>query len=112
MSFDIEELKTPEAKAYMELVYLKDDIGLIQDLGRILSVHPPAHSLKRKVNTPVPKASRSKPLPPQSKIIAVEELSDSEDDEGLTPYQKPDEDPEDSDDDPTLINRAKPVPPV
>ena len=42
----------------------------------------------------------------------MEVLDDSEDDDDLIPYAKPDSDPEDEDEDPTLINRDKPKAPV
>ncbi|KAB8299171.1 hypothetical protein EYC80_001274 [Monilinia laxa] len=71
----------------------------------------------------ITKAAKSKPaskpnlLKGNSKIIAIEEIEDddeveSDDDDGLTPYAKPDSDAEDSDEDPTLITRNKPTAPV
>jgi telomere length regulation protein len=42
----------------------------------------------------------------------MEVLDDSEEDDDLVPYAKPDSDPEDEDEDPTMINRDKPKAPV
>ncbi|KAJ6262701.1 DNA replication checkpoint protein tel2 [Drechslerella dactyloides] len=42
----------------------------------------------------------------------IEELDSDSGDDDLIPYPKPDSDPEDSDDDATLVNRKKPTPPV
>ncbi|KAI5302499.1 hypothetical protein KEM55_001054, partial [Ascosphaera atra] len=44
--------------------------------------------------------------------IEVLTIEDEEEDKDLLPYEKPDSDPEDSEDDVTLIDRSKPNPPV
>ncbi|KAK5268769.1 telomere binding protein, partial [Exophiala xenobiotica] len=45
-------------------------------------------------------------------LSASEDSSNDEDDPELRPYARPDSDPSDSEDDPTLINRNKPSAPV
>ncbi len=51
-----------------------------------------------------------------SKIVSIQEIEDEEEDgvssDELTPYEKPDSDPEDEDEDPTLVQRNKPTAPV
>lgn len=56
---------------------------------------------------------KRRPQAESSKVISIEEVDDdSESEDDLISYQKPDDDPEDSDEDPTLINRSKPKAPV
>ncbi|KAI9698436.1 MAG: telomere binding protein [Candelina mexicana] len=54
--------------------------------------------------------------PSTSKIISIEEIEDDEEDDvssdDLIPYEKPDSDPEDEDEDPTLVQRNKPTAPL
>ena len=47
------------------------------------------------------------PAKPMSKIVQL-----VEEDDDLVPYEKPDSDPEDDDEDPTLVSREKLRPPV
>ena len=118
MNFDVEEQETLESKAFMDLVYVEDKVGSVQDL-KMTTSSPSSAVLPKKRNETKMAKSRPKqhpPLPPDSskKIIAIEEISssDTEGSDDLTPYAKPDGDPSDSDDDPTLINRSKPTAPV
>lgn len=112
LNFDVEELETPESDWYYELLNVKDSIGSVESLKNQRPEPSKSQvSKKRKVTKVTPNSKRSNVQ--ESKIIAIEELpDDSDSDDGLAPYQKPDNDPEDSDDDPTLINRSKPIAPV
>jgi telomere length regulation protein len=120
MKFNTEEMQTEEASWYLKLVYAKDELGTIDDI-RGLALHKGAASqirsdqgsmvgeqttVKRK-----PKAiSDVKPSKNGvSKVLIIEEI---EDDDDLVPYAKADSDPEDEEDDPTLIQRNKPKAPV
>jgi telomere length regulation protein len=51
---------------------------------------------------------------PHTKVMAIEEISDESEaeDEDLMMYEKPDTDASDSEEDPTLVQRSKPRPPV
>ncbi|KAI0146679.1 telomere length regulation protein [Pestalotiopsis sp. NC0098] len=109
LDFHSEETHTDEAKWYKSLINISDQVG-------------PVSPLKVQANTETPtktKKTESKPKPrpvpstPKTGFIIEEiEDDDEEEDDDLVPYAKPDSDSEDSDDDPTLINRDKPKAPV
>ncbi|KAF3803694.1 DNA replication checkpoint protein tel2 [Colletotrichum gloeosporioides] len=112
LEFKMEEMETNEAKFYKDLVKVTDQVGPID----VLITKP---SVEEKRQPPAPKPSRPKPAPkPKKQPVApskfiIQEVSDSEsEDEDLVRYAKPDSDPEDSDEDPTLVRRDKPKAPV
>ena len=112
MDFGAEEMESEDSKNWLNLVHVHDEIGNIaglqdQDRGGPISFKLTANSTKTKHSKPIPK-------PPQiSQVISIEEVEDSEpEDDGLVPYQKPDDDPSDSEEDPTLIDRSKRTAPV
>lgn len=112
MDFKVEEMSTDEAKWYKSLVNVTDSVGSIEPL-RGGSVTKIPKNLEPKVSQQPKKPT---PMPTGSKIIAIDEIEDSDeegsDDDGLVPYAKPDSDAEDSDEDATLITRNKPTAPV
>ena len=116
MEFKVEEMSTPEAKWYKSLVTVSDTLGSLDALkkSRAMTKIP----RQKKKTTGEPAATKHKATQPSgSKIISIEEIStdeeqDDSDNDGLTPYAKPDSDPEDSDEDPTLITRNKLTAPV
>lgn len=112
MDFKLDDTKTPEAKWYKSLVNVSDTIGNLEPLKSKFVPHIPKITKAAKSKP----ASKPNPLRENSKIIAIEEIEDDDevesDDDGLTPYAKPDSDAEDSDEDPTLITRNKPTAPV
>ncbi|KAA8570379.1 hypothetical protein EYC84_002671 [Monilinia fructicola] len=112
MDFKLDDTKTPEAKWYKSLVNVSDTIGNLEPLKSKFVPHIPKITKAAKSKP----ASKPNPLRGNSKIIAIEEIEDDDevesDDDGLTPYAKPDSDAEDSDEDPTLITRNKPTAPV
>jgi telomere length regulation protein len=106
MNFGLEEVESPEGKWYQELIQVQDSVG---DMG----------ILKQDAIVKMPRKSEShRPLsgtrPAGSKIIAIQEIEDSsdEDSDDFVSYEKPDSDEEDEDEDPTLIQRNKPTAPV
>ncbi|KAM6531736.1 telomere binding protein [Fusarium solani] len=116
LDFKMEETETEEAQQLKSLTKVSDVIGPIEP---ILS-DPTTETLTQ------PRKSTTKPKPPQKKqkqkkkpLIAevkpkaiIEEVGSSdEEDDDLAPYSK-DSDPEDSDDDATLVERNRPKPPV
>ncbi|RMJ15502.1 hypothetical protein CDV36_004784 [Fusarium kuroshium] len=116
LDFKMEETETEEARQLKNLTKVSDTIGPIDP---ILS-DPTTETLTQ------PRKSTTKPKPPQKKqkqkkkpLIAevkpkaiIEEIGSSDDeDDDLAPYSK-DSDPEDSDDDATLVERNRPKPPV
>lgn len=111
LDFKMDEMDTDDANWYKSLVGISDKIGPLDPLRQSGSSSKPA----RETKAAKPKAK----TPPQpAKITSkpgfiIEEVEDEEeDDPDLVPYAKPDSDAEDSDDDPTLINRDKPKAPV
>ncbi|KAL2870621.1 telomere length regulation TEL2 family protein [Aspergillus lucknowensis] len=119
MRFDLEDMESSEAEWYLSLVQIEDNIGpldLIKSREHIVT-----EWTQRPIKGPISvNTSRPSKNPSQgaAKIVAIEEIDDSfgdedeDEDEDLIPYEKPDEDPSDSDDDPTLVQRNKPTAPV
>ena len=115
--FSGEEIASAEGKWYRKLAKVKDTIGSIADLepdhGAAYATATSATGEKRAIKEHKP----SEPLPKPSiasRIISIEEVDDqteSEEDD-LATYEKPDSDLSDEDEDPTLVNRDKPVAPV
>ncbi|KAL2161610.1 hypothetical protein VTH06DRAFT_8172 [Thermothelomyces fergusii] len=108
LNFKMEETDEEEGRWYKGLTHVSDDIG---PFAALLS---PSNEIPRASReAPRKPAARPAPQPPQKGLI-IEELSDEEgpEEDDLVPYAKPDSDPEDSDDDPTLIRRDKPKAPV
>ncbi|XXG94218.1 telomere binding protein [Hypoxylon texense] len=112
LDFKMDEMDTEEAKWYKSLVQISDKVGPLDPLREQFT------SLKRANKTKPPRpsktAARQLGKPPTQSGFVIEEIEDDEEGEDLdlVPYAKPDSDDEDSDDDPTLINRNKPKAPV
>lgn len=112
LDFHIDETSLEEGKWYKGLADTADSVGRIDTLrqqghvGREKSVLRP-----QKPRAERPPIGRQ-PVPPKQGFIIEEVEDDDSEDDDLIPYAKPESDAEDSDDDPTLINRDKPKPPV
>lgn len=114
MNFSMEEVHSAEGQWYQNLTKQNDVIGSISNLKPVTGVLG-----KWQSGSPNSRATKSKTLKPPSsaatsKIISIVELdnnSESEDDD-LVSYEKPDSDPEDSEEDATLVERGRPVAPV
>jgi len=117
LDFGIEEMEDEEAQRWLKLVHVEDKVGRIDDL-LLLSQQPPdfvQRTTRRQIKaTRGPERPQSQVRIQNSKIISIEEVEEtSEDEADLVPYPKPDDDPSDSEDDPTLITRSsKPTAPV
>lgn len=102
MKFGVEETETEEAKWWKSIRHVEDTVGTVEGLetvGREVVVR------KKKKETQIQART--------SKVMVIEEIEDDDEEEDeLMPYAKPDSDAEDSDDDPTLINRKKDSAPV
>ena len=100
----------------MDLPQLDDHVGSIANLENLADLKSPGSSQAKKKDrgTPLKKSRKPKSERPATKIVSVQEVSeDSEsEDEDLVSYEKPDSDPSDSEEDPTLIQRSKPNAPV
>jgi len=120
MNFDIEDVKTEEAKSLMGLINVSDRISQLSDAVAYingpkpqpagLATRPSTETEKPKINSGT-KSRITEMDHANSGPRVIEILSDDEGDD-LVPYSKPDSDPEDDDDDPTLVNRNKPRAPV
>jgi telomere length regulation protein len=105
MDFELEGAEAEEAELWASLLDINDKPGSLSILRR------PSSKSDELVPTMKPKKVKSarQLQPTKSKIIEI--LSESEDDD-LKPYSKPDSDPEDSDEDATLVQRNKPKAPI
>lgn len=115
MRFDLEEMEGDEATRYMNLVRTEDRVGSLEYLKE--STKAAAEMLPElKKETRSGLSSHQSRKPQQAKLISIEEIDDSEGEEeeedDLAPYEKPDADPSDSEEDPTLIRRGKLSAPV
>lgn len=114
LDFKMDEMDTEEARWYKSLVHIPEKTDSLDSFKDIFALRKdtstPKPTKTAHTKTPVPRPGK---IPPQSGFI-IEEVEDDEDDEDsdLVPYAKPDSDVDDSDDDPTLINRNKPKAPV
>lgn len=121
LKFDIDVTLSGEVKWYRQLIYIDDEVGSVADLKATETVKmgserkaPPntASGTRTKENLVArPTGGKAKPAVMPSGLRIVE-VDDSSEDEDLVPYMKPDSDPEDDHDDPTLVKRNKPVAPV
>jgi telomere length regulation protein len=117
MKFKMDELESEDALWFKSLTRVGDSPGSMDVLKSSqttgLSQRPAERKVARKQKAPK-RVPTQKGTARTSKIIAIEELSDASDSEqdDLAPYAKPDSDPEDSDEDPTLVQRNKVSAPV
>lgn len=117
LDFHVEEMETDEVEWLKSLTSASDTVGPVDP---ILSAAEPTGGNTAVISKRQQKASskpKPKPKPATSvptnlpKAIIEEIGSSDDDDDDLVPYAKG-SDPEDSDDDPTLIQREKVKPPV
>ncbi|KAJ5613259.1 hypothetical protein N7510_006453 [Penicillium lagena] len=114
MEFDLEEMRGEEAHRYLSLITVQDEVGSLESIRSIQDLRQlPQPKVKATLSKRTPQA---KSRPQTGKIVAIEEIDDSDEgtdeDEDLIPYEKPDADASDSDEDPTLVQRNKPTAPV
>ncbi|KAF7593136.1 telomere binding protein [Aspergillus hancockii] len=115
MRFDLEEIESDEALWYLNLINVQDSVGSLESIKSpaVLTSKSQKHA---KGSSTSAKSTQKQPPLQAAKIVAIEEIEsendESEEDDDLIPYGKPDEDPYDSDEDPTLIQRNKPTAPV
>ncbi|QIW95830.1 hypothetical protein AMS68_001348 [Peltaster fructicola] len=128
MSFGTSDMATSEAKQWLGLTRVDDRIGDYEDALWVIDTalkpqRVARHIEQRSFTSELPvingKQSFGPPRPPQLLQTEVEgdritELIDGSSDvnDDFKPYTKPDSDPEDSDEDATLVNRDKAKPPV
>ena len=129
LHFGTQELETEEGRWFLSLTQVDDEIGTLKDAEDLLSTPQTKTKARKKISKSAETEERQilngKPVfgpsrPPiksqtefvGERVTEVLEEGYSDEDDDLTPYAKPDSDPEDSDEDATLVNRHKPRPPV
>lgn len=119
MVFDSDEVQTVEAKWYLELTHIDDKPGSLSDFRETFATSTVQNTSRspilRRNRGKTPKSRTYSQLSGNyiaaSSALKVVELDEEEEDD-LIPYAKPDSDPSDSEEDPTLIQRNKPRAPV
>jgi telomere length regulation protein len=129
LSFGTDDMQGPEADRYFALIKTNDQPSTLGDFLKLVAEKPESRRsiVHRATKPPAMPKIDGKPTfgpvrPPAKPAKAQTEIegnqiteisdSDSDDDDGLTPYAKPDSDAEDSDEDATLVNRDKTRAPV
>lgn len=114
LNFGAEDSKDIDWSFYKILLDVKDKMGNVADLQiDFKSPNVPAHTLT-KASATRNATSNGRKAPASSKVVKIEEIyseSESESEDNLPIYAKPDSDPSD-DEDPELIVRNKPTAPV
>ncbi|KAK2749235.1 telomere binding protein [Myotisia sp. PD_48] len=118
LKFDVEDMESEDALWYISLTEKQDRLGMIEDLKTLRKgdIKPTRSSTKTRNNpstgTQTGTQLKANRQPHVSKIVSIEEISDESDVDDLIPYEKPDSDAEDSEEDATLVQRGKPTAPV
>lgn len=114
MAFSTDEMDSSDGQWYRSLTTINDSLGSVEDL-KSASAPLNESSVQPIRSTNSSTSGRSKkPAQTSSKVISIEEIDDSSESEAedLPLYEKPDSDPEDEDEDPTLVQRNRPTAPV
>ena len=114
IKFEIDADDQSELEWYRSLTQLEDRIGDMKELASFwgtLRTHEPKKTEKVNTSKRKPNATILAPKVLPAKVIEIVEPEGDVENE-LTPYIKPDSDPEDEDEDPTLVNRNKPRAPM
>ena len=116
MAFSTDEMNSSDGQWYRSLTRVNDPLGSIEYLK---SASAPLNEPHVKPSRPTKSSTSTlgdsmKPVKPSSKVISIEEIdhSSGSEAEDLPMYEKPDSDPEDEDEDPTVVQRNRPTAPV
>ena len=114
MIFSTDEMNSSDGQWYRNLTAVNDSLGSIEDLKPASAPQTKSSAQPSKSVTKNKSASPKKLVQSASKVISIEEIDDSSESEAedLPMYEKPDSDPDDEDEDPTLIQRNRPTAPV
>lgn len=115
MHFGAEDLNSPDGQWYKGLTSINDVVGSIEDLKVSPIITRAAIKTATKPATSTAISTKlTGGVNATSKVISIEEINDSSDldEEDLPMYEKPDSDPSDEDEDPTLVQRDRPTAPV
>lgn len=124
LTFEFDDAEKEELEWYRGLTQVEDCVGSLQDLvaaddpsspfksanKRPLSDKPAATKRIQNGDKAVPRMTAADRQPNNEKDAEDESYSDSDSD--FVSYEKPDSDTEDSEEDPTLIDRSKPRAPM
>jgi telomere length regulation protein len=115
MNFELGEMESDDALWYFNLIDVQDSVGSLETIKWSTDLTSKSQKHAKDSSTSA-KTTQEKPPPRTAKIVAIEEIEsendESDEEEDLIPYEKPDEDPYDSDEDPTLVQRNKLTAPV
>ena len=114
MAFSTDEMDSSDGRWYRSLTRVNDPVGSFEHLKSTSAPPIKPHvkpSILSKSNNP---GTTIKPAKPSSKVISIEEIDNSSGSEAedLPMHEKPDTDPEDEDEDPTVVQRNRPTAPV
>lgn len=111
MAFSTDEMDSSDGQWYRSLIGVYDTLGSIEDLK---SASTPLTESSPLPSRSIKSARPKKPTQPSSRVISIEEIDNSSESEAddLPMYEKPDSDPDDDDEDPTLVQRDRPTAPV
>lgn len=121
LKFPIAEMDSMETIEWLSLAKLQDSIGSIGELQEFYenqgtnAPQPVAAAIRRGNSKHAELQERGSGLTHHHAIVdEIREPKNKADEnaDGLSAYDKPDEDPPDSDEDPTLVNREKPSAPL
>lgn len=116
MVFSMDELKSSEVANYMSLTKTQLKAGSDDEFDYFKKSMASAQIQNSKRNRSIGVTTPSEPLATKenSKAKTIEAVNERSitSDNGLIPYEKPDSDREDEEEDPTLVNRTKHNPPV
>lgn len=114
MAFSTDEMDSSDGQWYRSLTIVNDSLGSVEDLkSASASLNESSVQPIRSIDSSNSGRSK-KSAQTSSKVISIEEIDDSSESEAedLPMYEKPDSDPEDEDEDPTLVQRNRPTAPV
>lgn len=113
MTFSADEINGSDGRWYRSLTSVNDSVGSIKDLK---PASTPSTKSSTQLAKPVNSSESARPKNSAqltSKVISIEEIDSSESEvEDLPMYEKPDSDPDDEDEDPTIVQRNRPTAPV
>ena len=113
MNFGTDEMNGVDVDWYLSLTTVALEVGSLADLKEALAAPPSQGPQQQRKPPPIPKTPKPIATNQKPKTL-IQTLADDGVDvnDGLVTYEKPDSDKEDEVDDPTLVNRAKLMPPV
>ncbi|KAK8162833.1 telomere length regulation protein-domain-containing protein [Phyllosticta citrichinensis] len=114
LKFDIPQTESEEAQLYLQLIHLNDPIGNLDDVSAERRTDDKSTTMSKKAPG---LQEKRRPVKGKEAVATasgprIVEILDSDEDDDLIPYAKPDSDPEDDHEDPTLVTRNKPTAPV